>query len=551
MNISGAFFRTLNDMLITIRSHQDGAPDADRSKHAAGAAGADAVYFQSLADEPLLDQSFISPKWALMQGRLAPEPHARRSSIAASPVPHKPVLNRWASARPAVPKRYWKKMKAYAFTFGETESHADDSGNDVTSYELLHVPSNPLDSTFRVGFSIENLTGQPVRYLQQWEGDKRTVQYLNNDERGLLNFVASKTHIRNGQVVEETFDVQLERNSEELRARNRRKAVGNRVALQVAGYRWLHAVQADELGVRYEELYSVLGRVQATQLYRNPAVANTLKLMVEVLPYCGGRMLRLRSVFTIKNNTRHALKILAREGTATAGATSDEQDVPFHLESGCKFFVPLALLRRSVLQSRGNSLGSLFLRPADIGPIEEELAARPNVQPGFVDYSKDPINLYHTVDTSALRARAAENRTSVDNLEALLGVPRENPVYSSGGKDGYMQLSCDIHPRALSRYGGNKKHHTASVDYKNEQSRRASAEAMLNKLPPFCYCVEVQKDIDGVSDIDKGGGHGLSLASRLFAHSRNVKSIGAIPANFTISKLSIAKTLPPTVPVGS
>jgi hypothetical protein len=115
---------------------------------------------------------------------------------------------------------------------------------------LDHVPSNPLSSTFRVGFSIQNLTGQPVRYLQQvrlesykirlficlfimipypnlvfspsythtnlyffsktcmvylttasqWEGGRRTVQYINNMERGLLNFVASKTLIRNNQV---------------------------------------------------------------------------------------------------------------------------------------------------------------------------------------------------------------------------------------------------------------------------------------------------------------------------------------------------------------
>jgi hypothetical protein len=229
--------------------------------------------------------------------------------------------------------------------------------DDVSAHgkrHLDHVPSNPLSATFRVGFSIQNLTGQPVRYLQQWEGGRRTVQYINNMERGLLNFVASKTLIRNNQVIEETFDVQMERNG--AGSRNRRKAVGNRVALQVSGYRWLHAVQADELGVHYEELYSVLGRVHASQLYSKWKIVNSLKLMVEVVPYCGGRMLRLRSVFTIKNNTRHRLEILAREGSSLTAWEKDAQteqgeDVPFVIGSGENFYVPLALLRRSVLSS--------------------------------------------------------------------------------------------------------------------------------------------------------------------------------------------------------
>jgi hypothetical protein len=123
--------------------------------------------------------------------------------------------------------------------------------------------------------------------------------------------------------------------------------------------------------------------------------------MVEVVPYCGGRMLRLRSVFTIKNNTRHRLEILAREGTSgTWDKEAEGDDVPFVIGSGENFYVPLALLRRSVLSSKGRSLGFLYLRPADLSVIEEELVSRPNSQPGSVEYSTDPINLYQTVQKS-------------------------------------------------------------------------------------------------------------------------------------------------------
>jgi hypothetical protein len=52
----------------------------------------------------------------------------------------------------------------------------------------------------KVGFSLYNLTGQPLRYLQQWEGGVKTIQYLDDGQRGLLNFIASTTLVRNNQV---------------------------------------------------------------------------------------------------------------------------------------------------------------------------------------------------------------------------------------------------------------------------------------------------------------------------------------------------------------
>ena len=101
----------------------------------------------------------------------------------------------------------------------------------------------------QVGFSIQNLTGQPLRYLRQWEGSARTVQYLDDGQRGLLNFMASATSVRNNQVV------QIDTYSD---ARTVQKIVaGKRLALQVAGYKWLQGVEADELGMKFDTLSAV------------------------------------------------------------------------------------------------------------------------------------------------------------------------------------------------------------------------------------------------------------------------------------------------------
>jgi hypothetical protein len=370
--------------------------------------------------------------------------------------------------------------------------------------------------------------------------------------------------------------VQLERSGENSGTRNRRKAVGNRVALQVAGYRWLHAVQADELGVHYEELYSVLGRLHASQIYKNWKIVNSLKLMVEVLPYCGGRMLRLRSVFTIKNNTKHRLKILAKEGSsagglgsaaaagagtaesaaetgatgASNGSGTDEKESAFILESGVNFYVPLALLRRSVLASAGKSLGYLYLCPADLSIIEEELISRPNSQPGSVEYTTDPINLYQTVVKSSEAAEAEERAMRMADIDGRSGGGAagdgEYPGYeylAAESKDNYMQLVCHINPKLKSRHNNTRKSGAGNElgmdNLRLQEQRRSAVQTSLNKLPPFCYCVEVNSG----SDYATGSGtnqklanqNASSITSRFFSSVLNQSAQMNSPANFTIS----------------
>jgi hypothetical protein len=477
-----------------------------------------------------------------------------------------------------------------------------DESSSSSSYKLDHIPSSPIGMDFRVGFSIQNLTGQPVRYLQEWEGSRRTVQYLNHNERGLLNFVASKSVIRNNIAIEETFDVQLEHNtlrgncysaSSNINSNSSRKTRrGNSVALQISGYKWLSSIQADVLGVNYQELDTVVGKIKPSFVCKNWRIDNALKLMVEVVPFCGGRMLKLSSVFKIKNNTKHKLKILAKEGfsssflstsasasnrgnymtystsTAAAGGiveVGDEKDIPFYLDAGDLFHIPIPLLRRSALSSQGKSLGYLYLQPYDISPIEEELLFRPNCNVGSVEYTTDPINLFQTIQRSydIIDSNNTMNNNSNGNSGSIK-MNSDSYVSSSSTKDRFFQLICPIHPRAINKrspsqrasgLNSNQHHqkqqhqqqHSLQQSYQQQQQQqndnitdydrhefmsRSSSVVGSNKLPPFCYCIEVQKDQVSSSDVQK---EMLPTSlSRFFYNQRDHHGISS-PSNFTIS----------------
>ena len=348
-----------------------------------------------------------------------------------------------------------------------------DNQNQFTSNTLdasktiSHLKSSALDPAFRVGFSVYNLTGQGIRYLQIWEGGRITIQYLNDKERGLLNFISSMSSIRNGTLVEVPFDVQLEK-GDRKQFRNRKKAVGNRVALQVSGFDWLRSVQADELGMQFYDVMPVLGRRFEDK--NSLIVKNALKLVAEVVPYCGGRMLRLRSVFSIKNKTEHSLNIkIQDDGTDSVGNEVELNE--FKLESNGIFFVPVSLLYRSIRSNdsskNGDFLGSIKIRPADLPPIMNGLQKNSiDLHPSSVDYSTDPINLYQNI----------------------VGTTQDPNGDDFGAQHrGLMQLRCDVKsqldsksvPRAF-----NMK--TFRVDTDRYHS--------MPKFPPICYNVEIIRE---------------------------------------------------------
>ena len=242
-------------------------------------------------------------------------------------------------------------------------------------------------------------------------------------------------------------------------------------------------------------------------------------------------MLRLRSVFTIKNNTTHAIKILAKENSPTAThrpfsrdkrgdslgldnfgpASGDDEkqsekqdegekddDVPYFLNAGDSFYVPLALLYRSAFLSRGRSLGKLFICPSDISPVEDELGARPHVETGHVDYSAEPIDLLSTAHSEAQekhvpKARSADSasptsgpRSASNSVHFDFGGMAANALSNPGS---LQQLCCEVRPKNR-RY--QQSRNRSGSDNGEE---RSFSQAAGPRLPLFCYNIEVQRSM--------------------------------------------------------
>lgn len=391
----------------------------------------------------------------------------------------------------------------------ESHEHSDDvvAPGDHNHEEslIVHSGSRLLNESVRVGFSIQNLLGQPVRYLQQWAEGKRAIQYIEHGERGLLNFTASTTVIRNMVQIEEAFNVQLKYGQTENvsnRSKTKRLRVGHEVAVQVAGFDWLKEVQADVLSVKYHNLKAIKGRRNAIindetsssghNLHRWK-IDNALKLVAEVTPNNGGRMLRLRSCFTVKNNTNHVIQLMASDAIDHLTGLQDE---PFELAAGESFYVPIALLHRAATYSNLASLGGLFFRPADVKSVEEELGARQQGQLDFVDFSFDPLNLLSVVERTA---------------ELLAPFPIE-PGTKIHGKDlvdnQMTQLWCYMHAKsrrgnaaAAAAVAGSPPTNTHRMSAPMDQNHRSLqhgnsyhvSSAGSGKLPPYCYNIEVQR----------------------------------------------------------
>eukprot|EP01035_Chromulina_nebulosa_P017521 gene17521-23082_t len=387
---------------------------------------------------------------------------------------------------------------------GSKASFASNINSLLTSNNpqaIIHCESQPLLDYVRVGFSIQNMTGQPVRYLQQWADGKWRVQYINHSERGLLNFIASTTLIRNNQLVEEAFNVQMEYGQDQNRSRNKNRRVGHEVAVQVAGSKWIREVQADVLSVKYHDLYPVIGRINPFKSSTDWKILNALKLMAEVAPHYGGRMLKLTSVFSIKNNTSHVIDLVAIEATANERLsvnnlstskldhdlrTAMHSQIPFKLKVGENFDIPLALLHRSSVASNMKSLGSLYIRPSSIHSAQTELGLRTLENLESIDFSSTPINLMNIV------RRTAE-------LVASLNIEPGSSVFGKDLVDNIMiELFCMMSTVIKQR---NSQNFNKSYD-----SNRNILSQSSGKLPPFCYAVEIQRVgtlIEGKKDINR------------------------------------------------
>lgn len=460
----------------------------------------------------------------------------------------KSVIDNKRSSQSNIPDIYRPRATALIskLTLDNRRWSAIGLPSEITNFKhptskIEHVLTQPLDLSARVGFSILNLTGQPMRYLQVWEdGTKRTIQYLNNGERGLLNFIASVTKLRNNHVVEESFSEQALRRTASARS-NTERNVGHHVSLQISGYKWLRHVQADTLGVKFENISAVLGLVDLKRVYHDWKIQHALKLVAEVKSINGGRMLQLNSVFNIKNCTSHTIKILAH---SLNNINPDViQDVPFIVQPGESFYLPIALLHQSVLQTNAKSLGYLWLAPADMVPIIEELGSSAQMV-GRASYTVDPINLLQTV------IRASE--TSKHNV--VVDQFASGASSASGGgdvvvNDNMLQLSCTLSAKKRSNQNPLSRKMRASEE--NESSyERLEAETLqrtriinLDKLPPFCYNVDIETTAQASdllstdADIDDANIFGLSkVVKDRFVNKDKAEPIVHSPLIYSIGK---------------
>ena len=395
-----------------------------------------------------------------------------------------------------------KNKKKPKRSLERASSHMEKEATTIDG--IKHVFASQLKSDVRVGFSMLNVTGNPLRYLQSWgasadgQSDKiQTIEYLQDNEKGLLNFIASNTVIRNNQVVEESFaDQSKSRRKSSTFSRNRRKGIGHRVTLQIAGYKWTSSVQADTLGIKFIDLESVMGTLNAIKLYEKMwMIKNALKLVCEVRPHNGGRILQLSSAFVIKNCSNHAIKLCCNEvGDVDPSVLSDS---PFLLPAGESFYIPFALLTQSVLQTNENSLGFIWLAPEEIAPIQDELSLSPQMI-GQVSYSIYPINLMKTVN----------------KVSDILSDPSTRETFDGVVSDHQMsQLSCSLSgPSRKSLSTKAQTTFTAKDVYGGKLDDDLSAPSKLtDRLPSFCYNLEIETvghDDVCVEDVDvkKRGG---------------------------------------------
>ena len=436
--------------------------------------------------------------------------------------------------------------------------------------EHLHFP--PLNDAIRVGFSVLNLTGQSLRYLHTFEDGKKRIQYLYNNERGALNFVASTTSIRNNIIVEERFDVQHDRLHAQDDSRDRsfkKRVVGHQVSLQISGFKWLEKVQADELGVKYVNLSYLYGRLNILNIIDDQVklapnaiemkrlkdekskIRNALKLVTEVEPNKGGRMLLLRSVFKVTNKTNHDILLFTsttRNFSQAMGASVPDSDkIPFKIAPGESFCIPLALLHMSIIKNAvnknlGNTLGCLWFRPADLSPVNLDSDFSNSII-DHIKYSNEPIDLKTLIDEtytlfesdyfsfrpdgSLVNIATNPHTTNFDFSSAAIGMGMmsDNQNASNDILRKGKQLCCLIETRSKrDRSGGLNNNNTNNTKRYLEQTTIATQ--LNSKVPPFYYNVDVRRYSPSLAKISSkkaamNDNDGISKLTKYYFHKIN------------------------------
>jgi hypothetical protein len=344
---------------------------------------------------------------------------------------------------------------------------------------VLHEIPKPLKSDDRVAFSLRNLTGQKIRIHQQTgmsSGNASLkpaiVTYLNQVESMGLTFNATISVIKNLSIVEVPYPGLPHSRS----GTRNQGSLNHAVDVQVPGFKWLQGIKVDTFGRKFEALaprsIEVLEKV-----FRDWRLKNAMMLLTEVGLDSGGRLVTVRSLFEVRNNTTHPIKIVFNpdprhrpnagglQGTAlfsapereddTIGDQSSVQHSILHtatveetefIEPGEGFQLSPLLLERA-LEMPGSHLGCVWICP-DIRDANSTFlqsfhqGADENQKELQVGFCSRPIQLAKVVHESSLMFQNIGGEDiPVDNAKS--GVQVSCPT-RGGSRDGHAPFCYAI-----------------------------------------------------------------------------------------------------------
>jgi len=248
---------------------------------------------------------------------------------------------------------------------------------------IVHEIPKPLKTEDRVAFSMRNLTGQRIRIHQQSNFSSNSskpvvVTYLNQGESTGLTFAATISVVKNMRVVEVPypgFEVSKCKTSQ------KQGSLNHAIDLQVPGCRWIQDVRVDSFGRKFQNLTPRSAQVSA-KILKDWRLRNAMTLLTEVGPDNGGRLLSVKSIFEIRNNTTHTVNLVfhpdprfkpimknrshhADDKTKRDFTESKKDSNPSEyaaIEPGCDFQLPTLLLETSLAMDGGH-LGCVWVRP--------------------------------------------------------------------------------------------------------------------------------------------------------------------------------------------
>lgn len=342
----------------------------------------------------------------------------------------------------------------------EGGTHLKDiiEGTDGREMNIIHEIPKPLKSEDRVAFSLRNLTGQRIRIHQQsnfsGDGDQPVVvTYLNQGESSGLTFAATISVVKNLRIVEVPypgFDISDNKENQ------KQGSLNHAIDLQVPGCRWIQGVRVDSFGRRFQRLTPRSSQV-FKKISNDWRLRNAMTLLTEVGPENGGRLLSVRSVFEIRNNTTHSVNLVFhpdpryKPGAKTEdrsvdlkknGVISDKKGQKIETEyalikPGCNFQLPTLLLE-SALEMEGSHLGSVWVRP-DTSNTEAfsfrdfSKPTQSEVEKFDASFCSRPVQLARIVhETSLLYQNGAGE--DIEQSKATSGVQVSCATHSQNGK---------------------------------------------------------------------------------------------------------------------